>query len=67
VLMMGSLPSSSAVSPHWHVQISVLFFMEKCDQAVMDSLAATDVGQFPPKLAEESGQEEHRQEERAQD
>jgi hypothetical protein len=41
-----------------HVQISVS--IEKCDQAVMDLLAATDVGKFPPKLAEEPGQEELR-------
>ena len=41
-----------------HVQISELFSMEKCDQAVMDFLAATDVGKFPPKQAEEHGQEE---------
>jgi len=27
--------------------------MEKCDKAVMDFLAATDVGKFPPKWAEE--------------
>ena len=40
------------------MQISELFSMEKCDQAVMDFLAATDVGKFPPKLAEEPGQEE---------
>jgi len=24
--------------------------MEKCDKAVMDFLAATDVGKFPPKM-----------------
>jgi hypothetical protein len=24
--------------------------MEKCDKAVMDFLAATDVGKFPPKI-----------------
>jgi len=36
-----------------HVQISELFSMEKCDQAVMDFLAATDVGKFPPKQTEE--------------
>jgi len=35
--------------------------MEGCDQAVMDFLAATDVGKFPPKLAEEPGQEEQGQ------
>jgi len=44
-----------------HVQISELFSMEGCDQAVMDFLAATDVGKFPPKLAEEPGQEEQGQ------
>jgi hypothetical protein len=43
------------------VQISELFSMEKCNQAVMDFLAATDVGKFPPKLAEERGQEERGQ------
>jgi len=32
-----------------HVQISELFSIEECDQAVMDFLAATDVGKFPPK------------------
>jgi len=32
--------------------------MEKCDQEVMDFLAVTDVGKFPPELAEEPGQEE---------
>jgi hypothetical protein len=48
------------------VQISELFSMEKCDQAVMDFLAATDVGKFPPKQAEERGQEERGQEEREQ-
>jgi hypothetical protein len=49
-----------------HAQISELFSMEKCDQAVMDILAATDVGKFPPNQAEERGQKqrgqgEHRQ------
>jgi len=34
--------------------------MEKCDQAVMDILAATDVRKSPPKLADEPGQEEPR-------
>jgi len=33
----------------------------------MDFLAATDVGKFPPKLAEEPGQEEHGQEEHEQE
>jgi len=32
-----------------HVQISELFFVEECDQAVMDFLAATEVGEFPPR------------------
>jgi len=32
-----------------HVQISELFTIGKCDQAVMDSLVATEVGKFPPK------------------
>jgi len=32
-----------------HVQISELFTMEECDQAVMDFLAATEVGKFPPR------------------
>jgi len=30
-------------------QVSELFSMEICDKAVMDFLAATDVGKFPPK------------------
>jgi hypothetical protein len=29
--------------------------MEKCDQAVMDFLAATDVGKFPPRQVESAG------------
>jgi hypothetical protein len=32
------------------VQVSELLSMEKCDKAVMDFLAATDVGKFPPKI-----------------
>jgi len=32
-----------------HVQISELFSIEECDQAVIDFLAATEVGKFPPK------------------
>jgi len=32
-----------------HVQISKLFTIEDCDQAVMDFLAAIEVGKFPPK------------------
>ena len=31
-----------------HVQISELFSIEECDQAVMDFLAATEVGKFSP-------------------
>jgi hypothetical protein len=31
------------------VQISELFTLEEYDQAVMDFLAATEVGKFPPK------------------
>jgi len=31
-----------------HVQISELFSIEECDQAVMDFLTATEVGKFPP-------------------
>ena len=33
-----------------HVQISELFSIEECDQAVMDILAATEVGKFPAKV-----------------
>jgi hypothetical protein len=32
-----------------HVQVSELSSMEECDQAVVDFLAATKVGKFPPK------------------
>jgi len=32
-----------------HVQVSELFSMEKCDQAVENLLATTDVAKFPPK------------------
>jgi len=46
-----------------HVQISELFSMEICDQAVMDLLAATDGRKFPPRQLEECGQEESGQEE----
>jgi len=31
------------------VQISELFTTEDCDHVVMDFLAATEVGKFPPK------------------
>jgi hypothetical protein len=30
-------------------QNSELFTIEECDQAVMDFLAATEVGKFPPE------------------
>jgi len=33
-----------------HVQVSELPSMEKCDNVVMDFLAATDVGKFPPRI-----------------
>jgi len=33
-----------------HVKVSELLSIEKCDQAVMDFVAATDVGKFPPKM-----------------
>jgi len=32
-----------------HGQVSELFSMEECDQSVVDFLAATEVGKFPPK------------------
>jgi hypothetical protein len=32
-----------------HVQISEIFTIEECHQVVMDILAATEVGNFPPK------------------
>jgi len=32
-----------------HVQISELFTIEECDQAVIDFLVATEVGKFLPK------------------
>jgi len=32
------------------VKVSELLSIEKCDQAVMDFLAATDVGKCPPKM-----------------
>jgi len=43
-----------------HVQISELFSMEQCDQLVMNIVAATDVGKFPPKVVEVPMQEERR-------
>jgi len=33
------------------VKVSEQLSIEKCDQAVMDFLAATDVGKFPPKTS----------------
>jgi hypothetical protein len=35
------------------VQVSELLSMEKCDKAVMDFLAATEVRKFPLKRVEE--------------
>jgi hypothetical protein len=35
-----------------HVQISELFSIEKCEQVVMDFLAATDVGKFPAQISD---------------
>jgi len=32
-----------------HVQITDLFSVEECDQAVMDFLVATEVRKFPPR------------------
>jgi len=32
-----------------HVQISEMFSMKKCDKAVLDFLATTEVGKFPPR------------------
>jgi len=32
-----------------HVQVSELFSVQQCDQAVTDFLATTEVGKFPPK------------------
>jgi hypothetical protein len=31
-----------------HVQITVLFSIEECNQLVVDFLAVTEVGKFPP-------------------
>jgi hypothetical protein len=33
-----------------HVQVSELLCMENWDKAMMDFLAATNVGKFPPKM-----------------
>jgi len=46
--------------------MSELFSMEICDQAVMDFLAATDVGKIPPRQAEERGQVERGKQEHGQ-
>jgi hypothetical protein len=40
-----------------YVQVSDLFSMEKCDQAVMDFLAATNIGKFQPKRVKEEVQQ----------
>jgi len=47
--------------------MSELFSMEICHQAVMDFLAATDVGKRPPRQGEERGEEEPRLEEPRQE
>ena len=36
-----------------HMQVSELLSMGECDKAVMEFLAATDVGNFPLKRVEE--------------
>ena len=41
-----------------HVKVSELRSMEKCNKAVMDILAAADIGKFPPKRAEEEEEQE---------
>jgi hypothetical protein len=47
--------------------MSELFSMEIYDQAMMDFLAATDVGKFPPRHPEERWQQERGQEESGQE
>jgi hypothetical protein len=47
--------------------MSELFSMEICDEAVMDFLAATDVGKFPPRQADDREQEDRGQKERGQE
>jgi hypothetical protein len=37
-----------------HVQVSELMSPEQCDQVVVDFLAATEVGKFPPKFMEDA-------------
>jgi hypothetical protein len=32
-----------------HMHITELYYVEECDQAVMEFLAATEVGKFPPR------------------
>ena len=39
-----------------HVHVSELFSVKKCDQVVMVFMAATDIGKYPLKQAEERGQ-----------
>ena len=46
-----------------HVKVSELLSIEKCDQVVMDFLAATDVRKFPPKMDGGGRAGEHRVEE----
>jgi len=50
-----------------HVNVSELFSVEACDQVVMVSMGATDMGTYAVKQLEEYGQEEHGQDERGQD
>ena len=47
--------------------MSELYPMEISDKEVMDFLAATDIGNFLPRQAEERGQEERGQEECGQE
>jgi len=43
-------PENPILAGRWRrVQVSELLSMEECDQAVVDFLAATEVGKFPPK------------------
>jgi len=42
-----------------HVQISELVCMEKCNHALIEFLAATDIRMFLPKLAGELAREKH--------
>jgi len=48
---------------HRHVTVSELLSIQKCDQAVMDFLSATDVGKIPPKMSEGAKAGEQRAEE----